>query len=778
MKNQTSLSRILSAAIASVLLASFDIAGSATTVEEPQKFSTSYSTKIAARIKRNTRFVSLVAIPGNPTIEYELELFSDGHIKHFKVIRSSGYSAFDEACERAAYSTAPIERDPDTGKIPRSITIRQRLKDNDNQESFSLQDMNPSYLPGNQKPEYPKASLRSGEEGTVILRVLIQADGTAGRIEIANTSGFPRLDESAIKAVKTWKFRPATKKGAVIAKTMEIPVTFRQPIEELVSQAKPPVSGEYAQTEEQKEIQEKQRIEAKVNPPAIDSSKFIWPTEGKVIRSFDASRKGIDIAGQPGQPIVAVGEGTVLYANNMRGFGNLVIIDHRDGLVSAYGHNKNIMVKEGQTVTKGQRIAEMGDVDAESVRLHFEIRQLGKPIDPLSFLPSNQNSNIASNADRTDIERERQQFAEERRRLEQEKREREQQRQSQRVNLQVTQTQPAADGSITITVQTNADTASLLINGEEQGGRISGYYIIKKVARAGQETKFTVTATDINGNKDTKVITVTRQVVESAIKYAQLNPAQVKKQPERDAVAVIIGISKYESLPIAEFANDDARAFYDYAIRGLGVKPENIKLLVDEGAREAEILKTFRTWLPSRVKSSTEVFVFYSGHGLPTPDGSGLYLLPLQADREVIDDTAIPFAKINDAISMTKPKSVTVILDACYSGQTKAGQTLVASARPIALKAQNSFFPSNFTVISASQSDQISSSSPDLQHGIFSYYLMKGMEGDADINKDGKITLGEMLDYLVEQVGRQAAMMSRKQEPQLIGDVGRVLVGK
>lgn len=126
-------------------------------------------------------------------------------------------------------------------------------------------------------------------------------------------------------------------------------------------------------------------------PPSVGApalGRFIWPTEGKVIRTFDASRKGIDIAGQPGQPIVAVGEGTVLYANNMRGFGNLVIIDHRDGLVSAYGHNKNIVVKEGQTVTKGQRIAEMGDVDAESVRLHFEIRQLGKAVDPMGFLPS------------------------------------------------------------------------------------------------------------------------------------------------------------------------------------------------------------------------------------------------------------------------------------------------------------------------------------------------------------------------------------------------------
>jgi uncharacterized caspase-like protein len=96
----------------------------------------------------------------------------------------------------------------------------------------------------------------------------------------------------------------------------------------------------------------------------------------------------------------------------------------------------------------------------------------------------------------------------------------------------------------------------------------------------------------------------------------------------------------------------------------------------------------------------------------------------------------------------------------------------------VTLKAEKKLFPDNFTVITASQADQISSSSPDLKHGIFSYYLMKGMEGDADANKDGKIALGEMQAYLVENVGRQAGMMSRKQEPQLIGDAGRTLVGQ
>jgi uncharacterized caspase-like protein len=144
----------------------------------------------------------------------------------------------------------------------------------------------------------------------------------------------------------------------------------------------------------------------------------------------------------------------------------------------------------------------------------------------------------------------------------------------------------------------------------------------------------------------------------------------------------------------------------------------------------------------------------------------------------LIDDTAIPFSKINGALQSAKPKSVTMILDACYSGQARSGEALVANARPVQLKTENRLFPENFTVITASQNDQISSSNPELQHGIFSYYLMKGMEGDADANRDGKITLGEMQAYLVENVGRQAGMMNRKQEPQLLGDADRVLVGR
>jgi lipoprotein NlpD len=116
---------------------------------------------------------------------------------------------------------------------------------------------------------------------------------------------------------------------------------------------------------------------------------WMWPTAGKVVGGFDDTRKGLDIGGKAGQPVVAAAAGKVMYAGSgIRGYGNLVIIKHTNNLLSAYAHNKTILVKEGQNVAKGEKIAEMGNSDTDAVKLHFEIRQQGKPVDPSKFLPN------------------------------------------------------------------------------------------------------------------------------------------------------------------------------------------------------------------------------------------------------------------------------------------------------------------------------------------------------------------------------------------------------
>ncbi|MBU0688371.1 MAG: peptidoglycan DD-metalloendopeptidase family protein [Gammaproteobacteria bacterium] len=114
------------------------------------------------------------------------------------------------------------------------------------------------------------------------------------------------------------------------------------------------------------------------------------PTRGKVIAGYSksANRKGVDIAGSQGQPILASASGKVVYSGSgLRGYGKLVIIKHNATFLSAYAHNNRLLVKEGQSVRKGQKIAEMGNSDTDQVKLHFEIRKMGKPVDPAKYLP-------------------------------------------------------------------------------------------------------------------------------------------------------------------------------------------------------------------------------------------------------------------------------------------------------------------------------------------------------------------------------------------------------
>jgi lipoprotein NlpD len=130
------------------------------------------------------------------------------------------------------------------------------------------------------------------------------------------------------------------------------------------------------------------------NPPAArepdDDVNWAWPAAGPVIGAFDeAKSKGLAISGKPGDPVLAAADGRVVYAGSgLRGYGNLVIVKHNNTYLTAYAHNQALLVKEDQVVRRGQKIAEMGSSDAERVQLHFEIRRLGRPIDPARLLPS------------------------------------------------------------------------------------------------------------------------------------------------------------------------------------------------------------------------------------------------------------------------------------------------------------------------------------------------------------------------------------------------------
>lgn len=117
---------------------------------------------------------------------------------------------------------------------------------------------------------------------------------------------------------------------------------------------------------------------------------WIWPAQGSLLAGFDeAKNKGLDIGGKAGDAVVASADGRVVYAGaGLRGYGNLIILKHNNTFLTAYAHNQALMVKEDQTVKKGQKIAEMGNSDADRVKLHFEVRRQGKPVDPARYLPA------------------------------------------------------------------------------------------------------------------------------------------------------------------------------------------------------------------------------------------------------------------------------------------------------------------------------------------------------------------------------------------------------
>ena len=123
---------------------------------------------------------------------------------------------------------------------------------------------------------------------------------------------------------------------------------------------------------------------------ASEELSFVWPAKGQIVDTFDEARyKGVGIAGRPGDPVLAAADGRVVYAGaGLRGYGNLVILKHNNTYLTAYAHNQALLVREDQNVRQGQKIAEMGSSDSDRVKLHFEVRRQGKPVDPLKHLPA------------------------------------------------------------------------------------------------------------------------------------------------------------------------------------------------------------------------------------------------------------------------------------------------------------------------------------------------------------------------------------------------------
>jgi len=348
---------------------------------------------------------------------------------------------------------------------------------------------------------------------------------------------------------------------------------------------------------------------------------------------------------------------------------------------------------------------------------------------------------------------------------------------------------PSIDIPTAITVKTDSPTVRGRVTDNE---RIAQVTVEGRAANLNPDGTFTFTryvpstgttveiiAIDEWGNKSSQIVKLVRTITDTSeqVTFASLDPTKIKGQINNNAVALVIGVADYTRAPDAVYADSDASVFGDYAHRALGIPRSNIKVLTNSDAALTDLKIGVKQWLRGRIEEGkTDVYVFYAGHGLASPDGEDLYLLPFDGVPSLLEDTSLQRNELFEVIANANPKSATVFLDTCYSGLSRGEETLLASARPILISPKQQSTPKGFTVFSAASGQQISSGLDEAKHGLFSYYLMKGMEGPADRNGDRAITAGELHAYVLKNVKQQAVRLGREQIPELQGDAERVLV--
>jgi hypothetical protein len=244
-------------------------------------------------------------------------------------------------------------------------------------------------------------------------------------------------------------------------------------------------------------------------------------------------------------------------------------------------------------------------------------------------------------------------------------------------------------------------------------------------------------------------------------------------EPNPDAIAVVIGVERYASLPTARFAAGDAQLFRRYAAATFGVADDRNHLYVrtDADATGNEFRKLFGDdgWLARRVQPTTDLYVYFSGHGAPDIKTRAPYLLPADADASYPRETGYALTLLYQQLARLNVRTVTVFLDACFTGATRTSGTLFNGARPIVISIEHpALLRDNFAVIAASGGDQIASDYPSKRHGLFTYFALRGLRGAADADSDRVVTIGELEHYLTDSVPGVAASLDREQTPIVI----------
>ena len=317
---------------------------------------------------------------------------------------------------------------------------------------------------------------------------------------------------------------------------------------------------------------------------------------------------------------------------------------------------------------------------------------------------------------------------------------------------------------------------NILVNGKKVGIKEDGSFAAKIKLRVGRNDVL-VQAEDINNNVAETKLTIMREDFLSEQTLVDVDMPPKTRMNNPDALAVVIGVESYQYVPDATYAYNDAEVFREYLAETMGMKRQRIKLATNSKATQAEFSKLLgpNGWLARNItKDKSDVVVYFSGHGIASPDAKSSGLLPHDVDPNY--SVGLQTTQLYQDLAAMGAKSVTVFLDACFTGQTRNSEMLIANARPIVIQATAAAVPENVTVISAASGSQISGALEEKEHGLFTYYLLKGLGGDADSNKDKLININELKLFVTAKVKEQAALNGREQTPEMQGSSDSVLV--
>lgn len=331
--------------------------------------------------------------------------------------------------------------------------------------------------------------------------------------------------------------------------------------------------------------------------------------------------------------------------------------------------------------------------------------------------------------------------------------------------------------TISGTARDNVGIATVAVNGKTASLKSDGRFQKRLKLKFGKNP-IVISAIDINDNKVDSRITIIREEIIEDDEFSDVDFAPEYGITTKNGIAVVLGIEEYQYAPSVSYAYNDADIFREYLVKTFGYSRENIYFRTNERATKGELEKIFSAngWLAKNTTRKSDVIIFYAGHGAPDLEAVQSYLIPFDIDPNYAT-TGYALEDLYQNLGKLKTNSVTLILDACFSGGSRDNQPLLADARPVYISVEEERVLKNTIVFSAASRKEISSAYGNKLHGLFTYFFLKGLNGNADNNQDRRITNEEMQAYLLENVSAQARRMGREQHPQLIGlDKNRILL--